>query len=135
MTGAGVARWIWRDVSTHTTRTLVAGFGVATGIAALLFFLALGAGMRQFALGKASEASDATLLEVVPRSMELGLFRLSRPGLLGNAGIDDRTLDKLRRVEGVAAVFPRRLLRLPVMVQGGGGLIGKDLSSDVFVEG
>src|SRR5262249_51179901 len=32
-------------------------------------------------------------------------------------------------------VYARRLLRLPVMVQGGAGLIGKELTSDVFVEG
>src|SRR6185369_1650608 len=95
----------------------------------------LGEGVRRFAVGRAADAVDATLLEIVPRSMELGLFRLNRPGLLGNSGIDEQTLDKLRRIDGVKAVYPRRLLRLPVMVQGGGGLIGKDLSSDVFLEG
>lgn len=135
MTAGGVLRWVAADLRTHKSRTAVSIFGIAVGIAALTFFLSLGAGIRQFAVGKAADDVDARLLEVVPKTMEIGFFKLNRPGLLGNSGLDAMTLERLKRVPGITAVYPRRLLRIPVTAKGGERLLGKDMQTDVFAEG
>ena len=113
----------------------VSVFSVSAAVAATLFFGALGAGLRHFTSDIVAQKTDATLLEVVPRSMELGLFRLNRPGLMGATGLDTQALERLRRVEGVTAVFPKRIVRVPLGAQGGAGLLGKDMYTDVLAEG
>ncbi|MCC6806246.1 MAG: ABC transporter permease [Deltaproteobacteria bacterium] len=135
MTLSGVVSWVATDLRMHKSRTAVSVFGIAVGIAALVFFLALGAGVRSFAVGKAADDVDARLMEVVPKTMEIGFFKVHRPGLLGNTGLDAMTLDRLRRVEGITAVYPRRMLRVPATARGGAGLLGKDMLTDLFAEG
>jgi putative ABC transport system permease protein len=119
----------------HKSRTAISVLGIAVGIGALVFFLALGAGLRAFALGKAADDVDARLLEVIPKTMEIGFFKIHRPGLLGNSGLDAATLERLRRVEHITAVYPRRLMRVPATAKGGAGLLGKDMLTDLFAEG
>jgi ABC-type lipoprotein release transport system permease subunit len=135
VTTGGIVRWVAADLRAHKSRTAVSVFGIAVGISALVFFLSLGAGMRQFAVGKAADDADAHLLEVVPKTMEIGFFKLNRPGLLGNSGLDAMTLERLKRVDGITAVYPRRLLRVPATAKGGAGLLGKDMLTDLFAEG
>jgi putative ABC transport system permease protein len=135
MTLSGVVAWVGADLKQHKARTFVGILGVSVGVMALVFFMALGRGIEAFARGPQLTEADATLFEVVPKSMELGIFRLNRPGLLGNQGLDPALIDRLRKVQGVRAVYPKRLLRLPMLAQGGGRLIGKDMATDLFAEG
>lgn len=137
MTLTRMSHWAWlsREWRAHRWRTAVSVFSVGAAVAAMLFFGALGAGLRHFTSDIVSAKTDATLLEVVPRSMELGLFRMNRPGLMGATGLDEQSLERLRHVQGVSAVFPKRIVRVPLGAQGGAGLLGKDMYTDVLAEG
>jgi hypothetical protein len=78
---------------------------VAVGAAALVFFLALGAGVREAA--RRVFPADARLVEVVPPSVSLS-------GLLGGGRLDDEAVARLRAVPGVADAWPKLALRVPI---------------------
>ncbi len=127
--------WLLRELVAHRWRVGVALLSVAAAVAAITFFGGLGLALHSFTrdLGGAPGATD--LVEVVPRSLELGFFRLNRPGLFGASGLDKQTLERLRHVDGVAAVYPKRIVRLPLGAEGGTRLFGKELYTDVLAEG
>lgn len=79
------------------------------GAAALVFFLALGLGVSRAA--QRMFPADARLVEVVPGSVALG-------GVLGGGRLDDDVLERMARLPGAAAVWPRVSLRVPVAAPG-----------------
>lgn len=75
------------------------------GVAALVFFVALG-----FGVGDATRRmfpGDARLVQVVPSSVSLG-------GALGGGKLDDGAVTRLRALPGVVDAWPRVNLRVPV---------------------
>jgi hypothetical protein len=79
------------------------------GAGALVFFLALGLGVSRAA--QRMFPADARLVEVVPGSIALG-------GVLGGGRLDDDALERMARLPGAAAVWPRVSLRVPVAAPG-----------------
>jgi hypothetical protein len=79
------------------------------GAAALVFFLSLGLGVSSAA--DRMFPADARLVEVLPGNVSLG-------GVLGGGKLDDGALERLQRLPGVAAVWPRMSLRVPVAAPG-----------------
>jgi ABC-type antimicrobial peptide transport system permease subunit len=88
---------------------LVNAAAACLGAAALVFFLSLGLGVSR-ATQKMFPA-DARLVEVVPGSVSLG-------GVLGGGKLDAEAASRLAALPGVAAVFPRLSLRVPVSAGG-----------------
>ncbi len=79
------------------------------GAAALVFFLALGLGVS--AAVRKMFPADARLVEVLPGSVALG-------GVLGGGGLDGPTLERIARLPGAAAAWPRLSLRVPLAAPG-----------------
>ena len=110
-------------------------FAVATAAGACTMFLSAGMALKEFVHGAMSRSDDSRLFEVIPASMELGFFRLKRPGLLGSQGLDDVTLQRLVRLPGVVGVYPRRAVRVPLGAEGGTRFFGKHMYTDLVAEG
>ncbi len=79
------------------------------GAAALVFFLALGLGVSRAT--QRMFPADARLVEVVPGTVSLG-------GVLGGGKLDADATARLAALPGVAGVFPRVALRVPVAAPG-----------------
>ncbi|GEJ56748.1 FtsX-like permease family protein [Anaeromyxobacter diazotrophicus] len=94
-----------QDLAADRRGALLNGGAVAVGAAALVFFLALGAGVTQAA--RRVFPSDARLVEVVPPAVSLS-------GVLGGGRLDDATLARLRALPGVADAWPKLALRVPL---------------------
>jgi hypothetical protein len=75
------------------------------GAAALVFFLALGLGVSEAV--RRMFPADARLVEVLPGSVALG-------GVLGGGRLDDAVVERIARLPGAAAAWPRISLRVPV---------------------
>ena len=88
---------------------LVNAAAACVGAAALVFFLALGLGISRAA--QRMFPADARLVEVVPGAVALG-------GVLGGGKLDEDAAARLAALPGVAAVWPRLSLRVPLAAPG-----------------
>src|SRR5262249_32291864 len=80
--------------------------GVALGVGCLVFFLALGAGLRRV-------VND--VFPVSTREVEVVVPSLAIGNLLGEQKIDEETVEKLRKISGVSAAYPKMQLRIPAV--------------------
>ncbi len=128
-----LATLIRRDLRRTRGALVTSGFGIAAGTAALIFFLALGLGVRAVLLG-----------EVFPiDQVELEPPKAESPGLLGlltgggePPGIPEADVARLGAVPGVAAVFPKLRFAFPASARGGKELFGYDVgTSEMIADG
>ena len=84
----------------------LSAFGVAAGIAALAFFVALGSGVGEVVSTRVFP-TDARLVEVIPPRVSVGLF--------GGTDLDDGAVERLREIDGVSAVHRKMQLRVPAV--------------------
>ena len=92
-------------------------FGVAVGVASLVFFVALGLGVGRVVQEKVFPV-DASLVEVVPSPLKLGL--------LGGA-LDQREVDRLEALPGVVRVYRKMSVRVPAVTIYDGDFFGRRL--------
>lgn len=120
---------IARDLVRVRGALVTSGFGIAAGTATLVFFLALGLGVRSVLLG-----------DVFPiDQVELEPPKGSDPGLIGGAlglgadvpGIAPEKVDKLRASPLVAEVYPK--LRIQFPTSGHGELMGMRLGAPEII--
>jgi putative ABC transport system permease protein len=99
-------------------------FGVAIGIASLVFFVALGMGISRVVREKVFPV-EAQLIEVVPPQVTLG-------GLLGGK-IDQTAVDRLRALPGVKSAYRKMNLRVPAVSRYNGDFFGAKLYMGIEV--
>jgi ABC-type lipoprotein release transport system permease subunit len=106
-----------------------AGFGIAVGIGALVFFLSLGLGARKVLLG---DVFPINQVELEPQKTSAGLL-----SLLGGphepASIDAETVSALRAIDGVTEVYPKLRFRFPSMARGGKEILGREIGTHEMV--
>jgi len=121
---------VGRDLRRTRGVLFVSGFGIAVGTAALVFFLALGLGVRAVLLG-----------EVFPiDQVELEPPRASDPGLLGlltgggePTGIPEADVARLAAAPGAKAVFPKLRFAFPASARGGKEIFGYDVGASEMI--
>jgi hypothetical protein len=124
-----LVRLMGRNLVRNRRHLALASLGIVVGVAALAFFLGLGAGVRNVVLG---EIFPADRLEIAP----------PRAGLLGSLMgggpvLDDAVAARLRARPDVRAVYPKMKLAFPVRGWGGKAILGRDLAFELsgFVDG
>ncbi len=109
---------------------LSSGFGIAAGIAALVFFVSLGMGVRKVLLGDVFPIDQVELEP--PKAADPGLV-----GLLFGAGdvpgIEPDQVEALRRAPGVVGVYPKLRFAFPSSARGGKELFGHDVGTSELV--
>jgi putative ABC transport system permease protein len=121
---------IRRDLRRTRGALVTSGFGIAAGTGALIFFLALGLGVRAVLLG-----------EVFPvDQVELEPPKGASPGLLGllvgggdPPGIDAPDAERLRAVEGVRSVYPKLRFAFPASARGGKEIFGYEVGTSEMI--
>ena len=124
-----------RDLFAARARGLVSALGIALGVAVLVVIVGLGLGARDVVLKEVVRGLPVDTIEVVPRSVDLGLFRVGTGALFGAAALDKSTLEKLSHMDGVAAAYPKLEVKLPMGARGGSRVFGHDLYTDLFMTG
>ncbi|MSP25294.1 MAG: ABC transporter permease [Myxococcales bacterium] len=134
MSAATLATLVRRDLVRARGALVTSGFGIAAGTAALVFFLALGLGVRAVLLG---EVFPIDQLELEPPKTE-------DPGIIGGLlglgseppGIDDAAVQKLRASPDVEGVYPKLRFSFPATARGGKELFGKEVgTSEMIADG
>jgi ABC-type lipoprotein release transport system permease subunit len=120
------APW-WRLVRLALVRdarlALASGFGVAVGVGALVFFVALGLGVGQLVRTRIFPL-DARLVEVVPSALSLGLL---------GGQLDQAQVDRLAALPGVRRAYRKQTVRAPGVSVHDGDFFGRHLRMGVEV--
>lgn len=111
---------LWRD----RRGALASVFGVVVGVAALVFFVALGLGVGRVVREKVFPL-DASLVEVVPAQLSLGL--------LGGGKLDEGAVARLSALPGVAHAYRKMTVRVPAASVYDGDFFGQRLRMGVEV--
>lgn len=98
--------------------------GVIAGVSALLFFVAAGLGTSELLRTRILPV-DATLVEVVPPSVSLGIF--------GRVEIDDARVEELASLPGVRAAYRKMRVRVPAATRYDGSFFGQRLRMGVEI--
>jgi putative ABC transport system permease protein len=120
-----------RDLGRTRGALVTSGFGIAAGTAALIFFLALGLGVRSFLLGDVFPVDQVELEP--PKGEDPGVVM----GLLFGAGdvrgVSEADVERLREVPGVEGVFPKLRFAFPSMAKGGKELFGREIGTHEMI--
>ncbi|MGB1699915.1 MAG: hypothetical protein ACPHRO_08185, partial [Nannocystaceae bacterium] len=107
----------------------MASIGIIVGIAAFVFFLSLGLGVRSVVLG---EIFPLDKIEVVPKSMDFDLGPL-RMGV-GKDVLNDEAVTELRELPHVTEAFPKMKMTAPAIGKGGASILGNDLYTEMIAD-
>jgi putative ABC transport system permease protein len=110
---------------------ILSSIGIVVGIATLLFFTALGSGIKTVVLERVFVIGQ---LEVVKKTFEVGGLRSS--GLFGGGTrLDDAMVTRLSEIPGVTAVYPKMKFTFPARAQGGRSILGQDMGAELIADG
>ncbi|MBQ1926467.1 MAG: FtsX-like permease family protein [Proteobacteria bacterium] len=105
---------------------LVSSIGLIIGIASLVFFLALGNGVKRVVL---EDMFAIRQIEVVPRTYDFGFTKFSIVKL------DERAIDKLSSIPDVDDIYPKMKWTFPAWATGGKEVLGKNFRAEVIADG
>ncbi|MBI5497882.1 MAG: ABC transporter permease [Deltaproteobacteria bacterium] len=135
MTPGALARAVAEDARRAPGALVGGALGIALGIGALVFFSALGVGIREGFLGRALARLPIGTVEIRPRGgVPVGFLKFDGSELVIRP-LDDAALQNLRDLPGVERVFPRTAALFPMRALGGRSLLGRDVHTDVFASG
>lgn len=97
---------------------LSSAFGLAVGVASLVFFVSLGLGVGAIVREKVFPV-DSSLVEVVPAQLSFGL--------LGGGTLDEATVARLSALPGVERAFKKMNVRAPAVTIYRGDFFGRPL--------
>jgi putative ABC transport system permease protein len=120
-----------RDLGRTRGALVTCGFGIAAGVAALVFFLALGLGVRSVLLGDVFPIDQVELEP--PKAKDPGLLGLLVGGGGEPTGIPAADLDVLRATPGVVHVFPKLRFAFPASGRGGKELFGYEVGTSELI--
>ncbi len=104
----------------------MSSIGLVIGIAALVFFLALGSGVKRVVLENLFAIRQ---IEVVPRMYDFGLTKFSIVDL------DERAVGQLSQIPNVDDIYPKMKWTFPAWATGGKEVLGKDFRAEVIADG
>jgi ABC-type antimicrobial peptide transport system permease subunit len=125
MSGARLLRLARGNLLRELSALAVSAGGVGLGIGCLVFFLALGAGLR-LAVNEVFPASTREVEVVAPVGFD---------NLLGEVKIDDGLVKRLSALPGVEAAYPKMALRIPAVTRYNGLFFGRELHMGLEIVG
>lgn len=118
-----------RDLRRTRGPLFTAGFGIAVGVAALVFFVALGLGARAVLLG---DVFPIDQVELEPKKTGAGLVSLLG-GRHEPEGIRPKIVEQIQAVPGVSEVYPKLRFRFPATARGGKEILGREIGTHEMI--
>jgi ABC-type antimicrobial peptide transport system permease subunit len=123
-----LARLVGQNVARGRGSFVLGAFGIAVGVAAFAFLLALAGGISRVLLG---QVFPAERLEVVQRKTSFSALAF----LGGPARLTDDVAARLRARPEVKAAYPRMKVAFPARIWGGARFFGQDLQTEFVGDG
>lgn len=133
VTPGGTWRLVMRELRANFGRSLMSALGIALGVGVLMLTLGLGFGAREVVLKEVVRTLPLDMIEVMPRTLDLGLIKVAAGKLLGGTQLDDQTIRRLSQIPEVSHIYPRLEVKIPMGAQGGARLFGRRLYTDLFM--
>lgn len=130
MTPIKLLRLAWQSIRRSKRDFIFSSIGIIIGISTLLFFTALGSGIKETVLERVFVVRQ---LEVIKKTYDVGAFKSE--GLFGSKKLDDALIQELEQLPGVLSVYPKMKLTFPTGALGGKELIGKDIRGELVADG
>jgi hypothetical protein len=121
------------DLSRSRGRLTVVGAAVAAGVAVIVLLGAVGVGLYRGVVEPILPRLPLDLLKVEPKTLAVGLLAFDASKLTG--GLDDRAIQRLRGLDGVAGVYPILGASFPMRAEGGHEFLGHNIRTDLFATG
>ena len=131
ISAAALLTLVRRDLGRTRGALVTSGFGIAAGTAALIFFLALGLGVRSVLLGEVFPIDQVELEP--PKAADPGLLGLLLGGSAKPRGIPEADVAKLRALPRVTGVYPKLRFAFPSSARGGKELFGHDVGTSELI--
>ncbi len=128
---ASLWQLVRRDLSRTRGPLFQSGFGIAAGTAALIFFLALGLGVRAVLLGEVFPIDQVELEP--PKAKDPGLLGLLLGGGSAPPGVPEAAAARLAAVPGVTGIFPKLRFAFPSSGHGGKEIFGHEVGTAELV--
>lgn len=125
MKGASLRRLVRMSLKRDRRGALFSAFGVATGVGALVFFVALGLGVATVVRERVFPV-DSSLVDVVPPQISLG-------SILGGGKLDQATVERIAALPEVAEVYRKMQVRVPAVSRYEGDFFGSRLRMGIEV--
>jgi putative ABC transport system permease protein len=125
--------FVRRDLAASRGRLALVGSAVAVGVAVTVVLGALGVGAWRSIVVPLLPKLPLDVIRVEPRVVSLGMFALDGSALGG--GLDAAQIERLRGLDGVAAVYPMIGASFPLRAEGGERLLGRGIRTDLFATG
>ncbi len=122
-----------RDLARSKKRLIVVALAVAGSVALLVLLGSISLGLYKNLVQPLLPKLPLDLLKVEPRTVSVGFLAFDAADLGG--GLDEQALERLSKIEGVAAVYPVVGAGFPMRAEGGEGFIGRRMRTDVFATG
>jgi len=130
VTPRAIVQAVRLDLRRDRQHLVAAATSVVLAVAALVFLLGLVGGVRSVLLGKVFVPE---LIEVAPRAVDVDLGPLRFD--LGSADFSPADIERLRAIQGVAAVYPKMKLVVPAVASGGRSILGRGAMSEIVADG
>lgn len=124
-----------REVRASKARNLISALGIAFGVGTLLVVVGLGLGARQLVLKEVVRELPVDMVEVVPKQLDLGLFKLGAGSMFGGPKMDDALVSQLEALTEVVQVYPKLEVNIPLGARGGERFFKRAIYTDIFLEG
>lgn len=118
MNARSLRRLILQNIGRNRANFVFSGIGIVAGISSFIFFVGLGGGIKRV-VSREIFPVEAGRIQVVPAAAQFASWSRGRR-------IDDETLDRLARIPGVTAVYPRMKLAVPATM----ALLGSRISDE-----
>ncbi len=122
----GIFPLIKQNIIRNRRTLMVSSIGLIVGIAALVFFVALGTGVKRVVL---EDLFAIRQLEVVPRQYDFGFTRFSITEL------NEQAVSKLSNIPNVDAIYPKMKWTFPAWATGGKSILGRNFRAEVIADG
>ncbi len=120
---SGFRKLVGLQLSHNVRASASSSFGIAMGIGALVFFVALGLGVGRVVREKVFPV-DAKLVEVVPSQLAIGLF---------GGKLDQAAVDRLAALPGVTHAYRKMNVRVPAVSFYDGDFFGRRVRMGIEV--
>ena len=128
-----VATLLKRDLARSGRRLVGVAVAIGASVAVVVVLAAVGLGVYDGVVRPLLPRLPIDLLKVEPRTLNVGLLAFDATDLTG--GLDDRQVERLRKLEGVEAVYPIVGTAFGMRASGGEGFVGRRIRTDVFATG
>jgi ABC-type lipoprotein release transport system permease subunit len=123
MRGSALTKLVRLHLSRDRRGAMSSSFGIAIGIASLVFFVALGLGVARVVREKVFPV-DASLVEVIPSQLSMGLF---------GGKLDQAAVERLSALPGVKKAYRKMSVRVPAVSFYDGDFFGRRLRMGIEV--